>query len=341
MKLSQPVVRSVVTEELKNKNYSKVTIGNYLYALKLFFSFLDFTERVNDLRETQKKDVAEFEKFLFSSVKTDCKGKKHARFSRETQFRFLLNLSSTFKILLKKDLIMYSPFETFELTKCKTPATREGISKTAMIDFLDSIELKGTIGIRDRIMFELLYGTGIRLAELFNLNVTDVDLSSRKLFIEQGKGKKDRILPMGKSLVKYIEIYLLKSRPRLLKHAEGESRKALFLSLQGTRLGKKAIHKQLRARLKDSELGIEKLNCHMFRHSFATHLMENGAAVKKVKELLGHNRISSTVLYTHFNIMSLKKINRQYHSRENEFYKELTKEEEKRYIEIIENSIDK
>ncbi len=166
--------------------------------------------------------------------------------------------------------------------------------------------------LRDRAILELLYGAGIRLGELVALNVDDVDLQRRELWVREGKGGEERIALFGEAAAMALRAYLQKGRPQLINPKRPSP--ALFLNRYGGRLSRVSITKIVHNYAKLA--GIRKnVTPHMLRHSFATHLMEGGADIRIVQELLGHRSPQTTQIYTHVSQQHLKEIYDRYHPR--------------------------
>ncbi len=167
-------------------------------------------------------------------------------------------------------------------------------------------------GRRDRAILELFYSTGMRLSELVGLDVDDVDLVSDQVTV-RGKGRKERLLPVGRPALQALRQYLPR-RDEVLRDAKTPDRRALFLSGRGRRLGARAVQLLVRRRL-DEVGGGQEVSTHSLRHSFATHLLDAGADLRAVQELLGHASLSTTQIYTHTSVERLKKVYHQAHPR--------------------------
>ena len=165
---------------------------------------------------------------------------------------------------------------------------------------------------RDRAMLELFYSTGMRLGELVGLAVDDVDLIADQARV-RGKGKKERLLPVGRPAVTALRQYLPR-RDRLLAEVKGGDRRALFLSARGRRLTARSVQRIVRVFLDAVSEG-QDVRVHSLRHSFATHLLDAGADLRAVQELLGHASLSTTQIYTHTSVERLKKVYHQAHPR--------------------------
>lgn len=172
-------------------------------------------------------------------------------------------------------------------------------------------DLTKPLGIRDRAILELMYATGTRVSEVINLHLTDVNLEAGYVRCV-GKGQKERIVPLGDVAIKYIRIYLNKTRPNLV--SQKKPCQHLFLNRIGKPLRRETIWKMFHRYGLLSGIK-EKLHPHILRHSFATHLLEGGADLRYVQEMLGHANIATTQIYTHINKERLKEIHRKFHPR--------------------------
>ncbi|MDP2943323.1 MAG: site-specific tyrosine recombinase XerD, partial [Candidatus Omnitrophota bacterium] len=165
-------------------------------------------------------------------------------------------------------------------------------------------------GLRDRAALELMYATGMRVSELVNLKVNDVHLDvgfARCI----GKGQKERIIPVGRKAIEALQKYLTKARPKFLK--KGESN-ALFLTRLGKQMSRQSFWMVIKRYVREARIK-KRVTPHTFRHSFATHLLQRGADLRVVQELLGHTSISTTQIYTHIDKERLKQIHRKFHPR--------------------------
>ena len=160
-------------------------------------------------------------------------------------------------------------------------------------------------------MLELFYACGTRVSELINIKVNDLFFEDEIIRVF-GKGSKERLIPVGSSAIKWVGEYLKKSRPLLMKKSKSENN--LFLNSRGSKLSRMGIWKIIDRYVKQA--GIEKdVHPHTFRHSFATHLLEGGADLRAVQEMLGHADISTTQIYTHIDRDYIKQVHKQYHPR--------------------------
>ncbi|HOL55906.1 MAG TPA: tyrosine-type recombinase/integrase, partial [bacterium] len=181
------------------------------------------------------------------------------------------------------------------------------LTQAEVEDLITSIPLDNPLGIRDRAIIECLYSTGVRIGELVQLDISNIKEGNQVLI--KGKGNKERIVFLGEYAIKSLKIYLEESRPKLLKN---DREKALFLSKYGTRLTSRSIERMME---KYGFLMGKDISPHTIRHSFATHLLENGADLRAVQELLGHSDLSTTQKYTHITLERLKEVYKKSHPR--------------------------
>lgn len=283
----------------KERHYSAHTISAYLTDLEQFRSFLQQTPgELPPPSQITKIHIRMYLSFLMQSG-LDTKSINRKLACIRSFFRYLVNIGE----------MKTSPaVNIFSLkTQKKLPFT---LSYPAIAEALDEIDTTTPLGARNKVILELLYGTGIRLRELMNLNIADINFYSGLIKI-MGKGAKERLVPFGSFAKKALTNYL-ERRPELIGNSENSSRKALILNKDGNRLSAKGISRVVNKQLAPvSSNG--KSNPHLLRHSFATHLLEEGADLTAVKELLGHKRLSTTQIYTRVTVERLKKVYKQAH----------------------------
>lgn len=185
------------------------------------------------------------------------------------------------------------------------------LSEDEVVRFLNQPDITTAEGFRDRTMLEVLYATGMRVSELINLTLERVDLNM-KYIIAFGKGSKERIVPLGSVAAEFLQQYLEKVRPKLT-HA-GRNTNIVFLALGGHELTRQRFWQIIRAYGRKANIN-KALTPHILRHSFATHLLDNGADLRSVQELLGHSDISTTQIYTHLTNKRLRDIYAKAHPR--------------------------
>ena len=272
------------------KNYSRHTILNYRLDLEGFLGFLK-----GIALSLKKVDYLCLRRYLSELKSKDYKPRSLAR--------KLSSLRSFFKFLQREGLLKSNPASALRTPKLdrKLP---DFLSEGEMAFLMESPPLDQISGRRDRAILEVLYSTGIRVSELVGLNREDVDFISNMVKVA-GKGKKERLVPIGDKALEVLKDYL---------DARSSSNSVLFLNRNGGRLTTRSIlnitNKYIRL------MGLRKrLSPHALRHSFATHLLDRGADLRSVQELLGHTNLSTTQIYTHVTIQRLKDVYEKAHPR--------------------------
>lgn len=282
------------------KNVSHHTVNNYRRDIEQFLEFLRRLSAGDFMFKAV--DVFLARRYLASLVSRD--------YSRKTVARHIAALRSFFRYLCRIQLIESNPF-----VGIRTPKLERRLPQ-----FLDVPEMEDllklppptVLGRRDSALLELLYGAGVRVSELVGLSLRNLDLSEQYILVF-GKGSKERLIPIGRMAVKAISSYLQESRPSLQrKHAE--STDALFLNHNGTPLSDRSVRRILDKYV--TSLAVHKrVTPHTLRHSFATHLLDNGADLRSVQELLGHVSLKTTQVYTHISSERLLSVYRNAHPR--------------------------
>ena len=273
-----------------DKKYSENTIKSYNNDLKKFNNFNKKNiEKIND------NDIKNYIKFL-NKENNDTKTISHN----------ISTLRSFYKFLLIEKKVNKNPMEYIEL-----PKTKKSLPKTLSIEEIDKlldINLIDAFSYRNKAMLELMYSSGLRVSELVNVNIHDIDTSNCIIRI-MGKGSKERIVPLGDYAIKYIEIYIKEYREKLIKK---EINNYLFLNNHGKKMTRQGFFKILKQIAKEKNIKTE-FSPHTLRHSFATHLLNGGADLRSIQEMLGHESISTTQIYTHVSKEKLKENYNNFH----------------------------
>ena len=214
------------------------------------------------------------------------------------------------QFLVVSDLSASDPSELLETPRLKRRLP-EVLSLEEVVSILKQPEVEDILGIRDRAMLEVIYGCGLRISELLGMMVSNLFLEDELIRII-GKGSKERFCPVGEEAVHWLKMYLARSRPLLSKGTT--SRNIVFLNRNGRPMSRMGFWKILKKYVQQANIQQE-VHPHTFRHCFATHLLDNGADLRSVQELLGHADISTTQIYTHVSHQQLAKIYKKYHPR--------------------------
>ena len=280
----------------KERNFSLHTIKAYKNDLNRFNYFLNNTLSRKKLAKINRNDIR---KFLAEEYDNG--------YSSKTVARRLATIKSYFKYLVKTELIQENI--SIHINSPKVPKKLPNFVDKNLIDTLMKIPSLDThIGIRDRAVLELFYSTGMRLSELVNMNIGDFEIN-KKLIRVIGKGNKERMIPYGRTAENAIKNYL---KIRNISLNPAFANKPLFVNNSDKRISKRTIQRRMNNYIKLVADG-KRIGPHLLRHTFATHLLDNGADIRAVKDLLGHSSLSSTQIYTHVSIEKLKKDYTQAH----------------------------
>jgi len=236
------------------------------------------------------------------------------QYSKATVARKLATLRSFYKFLVKRNQLSSNPVAVVRTPKQEKKLPRfleyEEVKK-----LLETPPMDNWLGVRDRAILETLYSTGMRVSELVALNMDDIDFLGEVVHI-RGKGKKERIAPIGSSALQVIQHYM-EFRSKRAQSSSNFDPKVLFVNKHGGRLSTRSVRRKMDKYLKMAGLD-PAISPHTLRHSFATHMLNNGADLRSVQELLGHHSLSTTQVYTHLTTRKLKEVYEDAHPRETE-----------------------
>ena len=302
---------------------SDYTIRNYVDDLKPFGQFF-LSKHMSSLSEVRRPFVREYVAWLMSKrilkIGKSLRTNGHARASVN---RYMASLRSFFRFLVSEKLIANDPMwkRGSRQSRRLLPKLDKSLPKILDRSSMDALlsapsdkqlirnALSRPIAIRDLAILEVLYATGLRVSELVSVNLSDLDLHTRVLRV-LGKGTKEREVIMGNQAKSALEVYLSDSRPVLLKD---RTTTALFLSKSGLALGKRSVQ-YIVSKYGDLALG-SRVHPHLFRHTFATHILDGGADLRVVQELLGHASPATTQIYTHVSLSESRKVYMKTHPR--------------------------
>lgn len=267
-------IRDFLDYLLIDLKYSQNTIDTYKYTLEEFYEFLK-----KDLKKVTENDINKYKEYL------------NKKDSAKTINHHLNVLTSFYNFLLIEEAILTSPLENIDKLKVKKSLPKV-LSKEEINQLLD-VDLINKYSYRDKAMIELMYSSGLRISELVNIKMYDIDLDMGTIRI-MGKGSKERIVPVGEIAIQYLKLYINEYRSLLNK----KNSDYLFLNNRGTGISRQSFFKTIQSLAIKKNIKI-KFTPHTLRHSFATHMLENGADLRSIQELLGHSDISTTQIYTH------------------------------------------
>ena len=278
------------------KNYSDYTITNYSIDIEEFYVFLK-KENITRLQDVDYKMLRKYLNYMTEN-----------KYSNKTISRKLSSLRTFFKYLVKKEIINDNP-----MILISNPKEEKKLPKYLNYGEIEKIleipNKETTLGLRNACILEILYSTGIRVSELVNLKIRDIDFYNKKIRV-LGKGNKERIVLFGNRCEHLLERYIKESRAVLNK----KKVEYLFLNNLGQNISVRSIENIIDKIEKEACLKFS-ISPHVFRHTFATHLLDNGADLNSVKELLGHENLNTTAIYTHVSNERLRKVYLDCHPR--------------------------
>jgi integrase/recombinase XerD len=280
------------------KNLSDNSVISYKSDLTRLLNFLE-EKKIKDYSEVDHSVILQFLQLLKSDGLTGTSAS-----------RYLSSLRGFFSYLYANKYIEKDPTEKISPAKVvrKLP---EVLSFNEIEKILEQPDTNQKLGLRDKSILELFYSSGLRVSELIELKISDLFLDDEVIRV-LGKGSKQRIVPIGSSAVNWLKEYMVKSRPHLEQRIK--SKNYIYLNSRGTKLSRMGVWKIVERYA--NQAGINKeVHPHTFRHSFATHLLEGGADLRAVQEMLGHSDISTTQIYTHIDREYVKQVHRDFHPR--------------------------
>src|SRR5687767_9398664 len=279
------------------RNVSSHTLRNYFSDLEQFLDFLthDKKRKAPEVSEIDHLTIREW----LSSLHTAQKRKSSIA-------RKLAALRTFFQFLVREGVLELNPAKLVSTPKQEKKLPKH-LSIEEAVRFIESPDVDTDLGKRDRAMLELMYATGVRVAELTTLNLSDIDFGNQLIRVT-GKRRKQRIVPFGDPAAEAIRNYLT-VRDKFLFNAPVSKRddEALFLNYQGTRITTRSVGRMVEKYIRICA-GMHNISPHALRHSFATHLLDSGADLRDIQELLGHARLSTTQVYTHVSMEKLVEV---------------------------------
>jgi integrase/recombinase XerD len=292
-------------EYLAAKGYAQGTLRWRKTYLRQLFTYLD-QQRITTFQNVTGDHIDNYRVYL----KTEHRTVRGTLLAGSSFSSHLQAITDFFLWLEKTRQILITPVIKPLWSKTPKPLKLPHVlTEEEAVKIIEASPLNTPYGLRDRAILEVLYSTGIRRMELINLNMEDFFLKRQELFIKQGKGKKDRLVPVGEYAVKFTEAYLKLVRPWLV---EALDEKALFLTMNGQRLAPQTLRVIISKAVKKSGV-TKRVTPHTFRHSMATHMLRNGADIRHIQAILGHASVQSTEIYTHLTIKDLKKATKKAH----------------------------
>jgi len=286
---------------LKLKNYRPMSVTGYTYLLNPFWAWLA-QEGITDLRLVSRAMLERYAVHV-----------QNRKVSRSTHAITLRAVKRLFESLVENNHLLIDPSVGLRDPSSGQRLPRPVLTQAEMKKLLAQPNTSLSQGIRDRALLEMLYSTGLRIGEVVALTVHDLDLDAGLLSVRSGKGGKSRVVPLGREATKWLREYLTKIRPRQNRLAPHE--RSLFLIQQGSAFIRHTIEVIIRQYARLAKIK-KQVTCHTIRHTCATHLLEAGADILAIKELLGHRDLSTTQIYTRVRPVEVKAMHQKTHPRE-------------------------
>ena len=290
-------------EWMQVRQYSENTVETRRNQLGVFLRWCN--ERgLENPHEITRPVLERYQRYLFHY-----RQRNGCPLSFRTQHGMLVPLRGWFRWMTRQNHILHNPASELELPRLGHHLPKHVLTVEEVELVLQQPTISDPMGLRDRAILETLYSTGIRRGELIQLKLYDTDLRGGTLFIRQGKGKKDRVVPIGERAIKWIEKYLREVRPELTVEPDDMT---LFLSQYGDASSRDHLSGMVHDYLLAANIG-KGGGPHLLRHTMATLMLENGAGLRFIQEILGHEKISTTQIYTHVSIRRLKQVHQATH----------------------------
>ena len=288
---------------LEVKGYSKQTLGTRKRELSVFLDWC-LDRSIERPTELTRRKLERYQRHLFHCRRSDGKP-----LTSRSQHNLLRAMRIFFGWLVRADYLTANPAADIEMPKLPKQLPRDVLNEEEVERVLLTPNVKTPLGLRDRAMLEVLYSTAIRRSELVGLDVYDLDFLRGVIMVRAGKGSKDRVVPIGERALAWTNKYMSDVRP---EYVFAPNTRALFLNYDGARLHISYVGHVVRRYL--DQAGIEKRGgCHIFRHSAATAMLENGADIRYIQAMLGHTKLETTQVYTHVAITKLKEVHTKTH----------------------------
>ena len=279
-------------------NYSERTLTNKEDYLRTFIEWCD-ARGLERPGEVTKPILERYQRHLYYKRKANGKP-----LSSRSQYVHLVPVRGYFKWLTKQNYILYNPASELDLPKLEKRLPKHILTEREAETVLAQADLSASMGLRDRAMLETLYSTGMRRLEIINLKTADIDHDRGTIMIRQGKNRKDRMVPVGDRCLFWINRYQEELRPQIAIEPDDD---VLFLNTAALPLSCSRLTALVRKYVDAAKIN-KRGSCHLFRHTMATLMLENGADIRFIQAMLGHAELSTTQIYTQVSIKQLKKV---------------------------------
>jgi integrase/recombinase XerD len=318
--VDERAARVVMISHMKDLGYKPPTVKGKLGYLGRFFAFLR-EGGVGDLREVTSRHIEEF----FGHLRRTAVGRTGRPYGPSSILSAYASIKLLFSSLYQARMVLSNPARELSLAPAGKGKPRAVFTEEEIARFLDGIDIHEAMGLRDRAMFELAYSSGLRCSEVARLDRGDVDLKERMAIIREAKWSKDRVVPINEAAAAFLS---------LLLGGHEDPARPCFLGGRG-RIACRSVRRRFHLHLAAAGLEGKGLTVHSIRHACATHLLAHGADLRYVQELLGHESIETTAIYTNEQLEGLRRVYRRYHPRENSLFREVDEEYRGRLARLL------
>jgi integrase/recombinase XerD len=305
----QTPLEALMREHLKYlevKNYSEYTVRGRSGHIRFFIDWLK-ERSITEPVEVTRPVIERYQRHLFYYRKANGEP-----LSFRSQHARLVPLRVWFRWMTRQNHILHNPASEIELPRLGRALPKNIFSAAEVERIMMQPDIEEPIGLRDRALLEVLYSTGMRRLELVRLKLYDLSLDRGLILINQGKGHKDRYVPIGDRAVQWLQKYIREGRPQLVSEPDDFT---VFLTSQGEPFSRDHLSFTVKKRIDAAQLG-KTGSCHLFRHTMATLMHENGADIRYIQQMLGHEDLKTTQIYTQVAIRTLQQIHAATHPAE-------------------------
>jgi integrase/recombinase XerD len=285
-------------EALQVKGYSEYTVRNRLVHIRFFIEWVQ-AHGLTEPIEVTRPVLERYQRHLFYYRK-----KNGEALSFRSQHSRLVPLRVWFKWMTRQNLILHNPASEIDLPRVGRTLPKNILSIEEVGQVMIQPDITGVTGLRDRALLEVLYGTGLRRLEIINLKLFDLHCDRGLVMVRQGKGKKDRYVPIGERGMAWLQKYIREARPQIALDPDDLT---VFLTAQGEPFSRDHLTWTIRQHIAAAKIG-KTGACHLLRHTMATHMHENGADIRFIQQILGHEDIKTTQIYTHVALRMLQQV---------------------------------
>ncbi|MEO0811247.1 MAG: site-specific tyrosine recombinase XerC [Myxococcota bacterium] len=285
------------------RNYSEHTVYAQRHSLKHFFVWLE-EAGIRRAQDVTKPVLERYQKALFHY-----RSKRGAPLGFHSQHVRLGAIRGFFRWLAQRNIVLFNPAAELEMPKVSRSLPREVLTPSEVESVLGGCDVESGLGIRDRAILEVFYSTGMRRQELMGLSIYDIELERSTVLIRKGKGRRERVVPLGARALAWVERYLSEVRPGLAPEPDGGT---LFLTAAGEEFSPNRMSDLVSGYITQADIG-KRGSCHVFRHTVATLMLENGADIRFIQAMLGHAKLDTTQIYTQVSIRKLQEIHAATH----------------------------